>query len=59
MKEEAEKWINDELWSKIDKEAADFAFEQREKYLFELQEVAKAIVNRAYLILGFSVTVCP
>ena len=59
MKEESEKWINNELWSKIDKEAANFAFEQGEKYLFELQEVAKSIVNRAYLVLGVAVTVCP
>lgn len=59
MKEETKKWINKDLWGKIDRESADFAFEQGEKYMFELQETAKAITNRSYLILGVAVTVCP
>lgn len=59
MKEETKRWIDNNLWSKIDSESADFAFEQGEKYMVELQDVAKAIINRSYLVLGVAVTVCP
>lgn len=59
MEENSKKWINNELWKKIDEKSADFAFEQGEKYMYELQENAKAIVNRAYLVIGVAVTVCP
>lgn len=59
MKENTKKWISNELWSKIDSESADFAFEQGEKYMRELQDVAKAIVNRSYLVIGVAVTICP
>lgn len=59
MEKKAKKWIGKDLWGKIDDKSADFAFEQGEKYMFELQETAKAIVNRSYLVLGVAITVCP
>lgn len=59
MEEKTKKWIGRDLWNKIDNESANFAFEQGEKYMFELQETAKAIVNRAYLVLGVAIAICP
>ena len=59
MKADIETWLTDDLWNKMDEASTNFAFEQGEKYIQELQEVAKAISNRCYMMLGVIVTVCP
>ena len=59
MEEKTTTWLTDELFDLVDNDVADFAFEQGEKYMREQEDTAKAIVNRAYLILGAAVTVCP
>lgn len=59
MNNESELWLTDELWDSIDDESANFAFEQGEKYMLELQEVAKSITNRSYMMLSVVVAVCP
>lgn len=59
MNEKFETWLTDNLCEIMDEETADFAFEQGEKYMYELQQTAKAIVDRSYLMLGVIITVCP
>lgn len=52
-------WLTDELWENTDDETAAFAFEQGEKYMQQLEDTAKAITDRCYMVLGALLTICP
>ena len=52
-------WLTKEIWCNMDPKTADFAFEQGEKHFSHLEEIAKAITNRCYWVLGLFSTICP
>lgn len=52
-------WLTTDMWCRMDPRTTDFAFEQGEKYLSQLEETAKAITNRCYWILGLFSAICP
>ncbi len=52
-------WLTEDIWCNMDPHTADFAYEQGEKYFKQLEEVAKAITNRCYWLLGLFSTICP
>lgn len=52
-------WLTNEIWGKIDKETADFAFYQGENYLKEICEVSASITNRCYTLLSIILALCP
>lgn len=58
-KEGSDSWLTDEMWAYMDKEVADFVFEQGEKYMQQLEDTAKAITERCYMVLGALLAVCP
>lgn len=57
-KEAPDNWLTDEMWAYMDKEVADFVFEQGEKYMQQLEDTAKAITKRCYMVLGALLAVC-
>lgn len=57
-KETPDNWLTNEMWACMDKEAADFVFEQGEKYMQQLEDTAKAITERCYMVLGALLAVC-
>lgn len=59
MNKDFDTWLTGDIWDGMDAESADFAFDQGEKYMRELQDVAKAITDRCYMILSVIVSVCP
>lgn len=57
---EEQAWdISEEEWNLLDEDSSKFVFDQGEKYLKELCEVAKSTSNKCYTLMGLLFAICP